>query len=254
MEIDWIYISYLVIGFFAVLGFFRGWWKEAMTSVALALLIVLLQQPTWAAAVVDLLNQAIATGLNLAARVAPIPFEVPQIEAGRPSTWLIILLALLGLSAFIGRLILPGTANRLPGQYYAVNPIGRLLGGLLGGINGFLVLGLVREYIDGRALPGRTPPETTISLAGGSSFGTASQTLSIQAVNLPTFTILDSYVPWLIIGLGFLILFAAVWTRVRIVSKAGAGRKIAYTPPYGYTSTTVDRKKPPPSLGDFFKV
>ena len=254
MEIDWIFISYLVIGFFAFFGFFRGWWKEAMTSVALALLIVLLQQPTWAATVVDLLNQAIATGLDLAGRVVTVPFVTPQIEASRPSTWLIILLVLLGLSAFLGRLILPGTANRLPGQYYAVAPIGRLLGGLLGGVNGFLILGLVREYIDGRALPGRTPPETAISLAGSSSFGTASQTLSIQAVNLPTFTILDSYVPWLIIGLGFMILFAAVWTRVRVVSKPGAGRKIAYTPPYGYTANTVDRKKPPPTFGDIFKI
>ncbi|MCB0155135.1 MAG: hypothetical protein KDF65_10095, partial [Anaerolineae bacterium] len=196
----------------------------------------------------------LALVLELAGRVIDIPFETPQIEAGRPSTWLIILLVLLGLSAFLGRLVLPGTANRLPGQYYAVTPIGRLLGGLLGGVNGFLILGLVREYIDGRALPGRTPPETTISLAGSSSFGTASQTLSIQAVNLPNFTILDSYVPWLIIGLGFMILFAAVWTRIRIDSKPGAGRKITYTPPYGYTANTVERKKAPPSLGDFLKL
>ncbi|MCB0154462.1 MAG: hypothetical protein KDF65_06650, partial [Anaerolineae bacterium] len=77
-----------------------------MTSVALAVLIVLLQQPAWAATVIDLLNQALALVLELAGRVIDIPFETPQIEAGRPSTWLIILLVLLGLSAFLGRLLL----------------------------------------------------------------------------------------------------------------------------------------------------
>ena len=246
MEIDWIYISYLVIGFFAFVGFYRGWWKEALTSLTLALLLILLQQPSWATTVVDYLNQIIATVVNLLSNIVAIPFEVPQIEAGRASTWVILLVILLGVSAFLGRLILPTTASRTPGQYYTVSPIGRLLGATLGGVNGFLILGLVREYIDGRALPGRTPPETSLSLAGGSSFGTASQTLSIQAVNLPTFTILDSYVPWLIIGLGLLIFGAALWTRVRVESRAGAGRRITYTSPYGYKPLDVYPKPPPP--------
>jgi hypothetical protein len=45
---------------------------------------------------------------------------------------------------------------------------------------------------------------------------------------------LDSYIPWLIVGVGFLILLAVLWTRIRVVRKAGAGTKIEYVPPLGY--------------------
>ena len=69
----------------------------------------------------------------------------------------------------------------------------------------------------------------------------ASSTLAIQAVNLPSVTILDSYLPWLIIGLGILLLFVAIKTRVNIVSN-NDGRKIEDQAPYGYKRYD---KKPP---------
>jgi hypothetical protein len=45
---------------------------------------------------------------------------------------------------------------------------------------------------------------------------------------------LDSYIPWVIIIIGFLTLLAVLWARIRWITKQGAGSKIVYVPPYGY--------------------
>lgn len=248
MQIDWTLLSYIVIGFFAVLGFFRGWWKEAITAFLLALLVLLLQNPDWAQTVIDWLNRVIvaaATFLNTLVGFPDDPQTFFQLDDGRPGTWLGILVFMLGLSALISWLFLPGAASKRPSIFYTVTLIGRVLGLLMGGINGFLIISLVREYLDGRSLPGNTPLETEITAQGGSSFGPALSTLTIQAVNLPTTTILDSYIPWLIIVGGFLILLIALWSRVKWVTKAGAGSRIEYTPPYGYKPVELARPSPP---------
>lgn len=250
MQIDWMTLSYLVIGFFAVLGFFRGWWKEAVTAFLLALLVLLLQQPEWAQWIIDWLNKGIAAILSFLADLigfTTTPDAVFQLDTSRSSTWLGILFLTLGLSALIARFFLPGTTSHAPSKYYTVTLIGRVLGVLMGGVNGFLVINLVREYLDGRNLPGNTSLQTEIILQGGSSSAPPLSTLSIQAVNLPSATILDSYIPWLIIGGGFLILLAILWSRIKVVTKAGAGTKIEYMPPYGYKPFPIEPKpKPPP--------
>src|SRR6185503_13202149 len=126
MQIDWTIISYLVIGFFAVIGFFRGWWKEAITTFLLALLVLLLQQPDWAQKIIDWLNQGIAVALSFVATnfgFVPTTDTTFQLDAGRASTWFVILFIILGLSALIARFFLPGTTSKIPSQYYAVGPI-----------------------------------------------------------------------------------------------------------------------------------
>ena len=249
MQIDWTILSYIVIGFFAVLGFFRGWWKEAITAFFLALLVLLLQNPDWAQTVIDWLNRLIvaaATFLNTLVGFPADPQTFFQLDASSPGTWLSILVFMWGLAALIGWLFLPGTTNKIPSKYYAVTFIGRILGVLLGGINGFLIISLVREYLDGRSLPGNTTLPTEITAQGGSSYGPTLPTLTIQAVNLPSTTILDSYIPWLIIAGGFILIVIALWSRIRVVRKAGAGSKIEYTPPYGYKPVELQKQSPRP--------
>jgi hypothetical protein len=244
MAIDWMVVTYLVVGFFALVGLFRGWWKEAITTFVLVLLITLLQRPDFALWLVNLINSAIAWVWEFVVNLLNLtslggPFQLDPTSAG---TWIVILILALGFAALVSRLTLPSGTNRLPGSYYEVGLMGRLLGILLGALNGFLILNLVREYLDGRALPGSTPPETELAVSGASVYGAASNTLTIQAVNLPSTTILDSYLPWLIIGLGFLIIFAVLRTRIRVLSKNG-GRKVVYTSPYGYRPVAVDAVK-----------
>ncbi|HXW00881.1 MAG TPA: hypothetical protein VEC93_20875 [Anaerolineae bacterium] len=203
----------------------------------LALLVLLLQQPEWAQWLIDQINKVITTVLSFMDNLfdfIDIAEENFQLDASQASTWLLILVLTLGLSALIARFFLPGTASKLPSRYYTVTPLGRVLGFLLGAVNGFLIINLVREYLDGRNLPGSTALPTEITSQGGSSSAPPLSTLSIQAVNLPSATILDSYIPWLIVGVGFLILLAVLWTRIRVVRKAGVGTKIEYVPPLGY--------------------
>ncbi len=250
MQIDWMTLSYLVIGFFAFIGFFKGWWKEAITLCLLTLLVLLLQYPEWAQQIVDWINSGITAIWPYLTSIFSFidTTTVFQLDASRASTWLAILFLLLGFSAFLARLFLPGTTSKIPSNYYTVLPIGRVLGLLIGGVNGFLFINLVREYLDGRSLPGSSTLQTEISVAGGSSFAPAASNLSIQAVNLPSVTILDSYIPWLIIGAGILILAAAFLSRVKWVTKPGVGSKIDYVPPYGYQLFKVEKpaEKPKP--------
>jgi hypothetical protein len=189
--------------------------------------------------IVNALNWAIAKGWLFITGLLDLPTTGPiQLDPTWAGTWLLILLLALGLSGLIARMTLPGTTHRIPGVYYAVGFIGRLLGLLLGGLNGFLVLNLVREYLDGRALPGGAPPETEVAIAGTSAFGPASTNLSIQAANLPSLSILDSHLPWLVIGLGLLTFFAAIVNRVKLL-RSQAGTKIENRSPYGYQQLSV---------------
>ena len=94
MEINWMFLTYLTIGFFAFNGFFRGWWKEAITIIILAFLILLLQQPEWAQAIIDGINQVILVGWQFISGVTGLTLigEVFQIDASEGGTWLMILI------------------------------------------------------------------------------------------------------------------------------------------------------------------
>lgn len=247
MEINWTVVTYFVVGYFALAGFSRGWWKEAVTTSALAGLILLLQNPDWAQRLVDLINSLLATvwsyiptsitpvvnnGLETVFAVSTSGSSPIQIDASDPGTWLMILGLVVGASILFGRVTL---GNQPTGP-------GKALGVALGGLNGFLILSLVREYLDGRALPGQTVPESEITLAGTSSFGPAASGLSIQFTGLPDVTILDSFVPWLAMGIGLLFLVSVLKTRLEIAS-SGDGKKLqTKIPPY-YKSPA---KKPKP--------
>jgi hypothetical protein len=135
----------------------------------------------------------------------------------------------------INRLLLPGGIRR-QGYAYSVTPIGAILGALIGGLNGFIIANLVLEYFTGRNLPGQAPP-TEIALSGGQTVAIPSSAAS----NFPDFTILDSYVPWVIIGLGFLLLVAVLRSRVGIRSRNGF-RRIDYRVPYGYEMVKYRRE------------
>lgn len=245
MNIDWLLLTYLIIGVFALLGFFRGWWKEAVTVLLLAVLVLLLQQPDWAEIIINTVNGLISSVWFLVEDLFSfLPDGGPiQFDAGSPGTWIMVLILFLGSAALVSRLALPDYHTGKKGTFYSVTIMGRLLGFFLGALNGFLFVSLIREYLDGRALPGTIPPQTEIVVASSSGFGPASANLSLQAVNLPNFTILDSYIPLVVIGIGLLIFFAALKSRVGVAISAQGG-KLESRSPYGYAMT---KKQPLPA-------
>jgi len=246
MELNWTVLTYFIIGLFALSGFFKGWWKEAIVTILLAVLVFLLQNPAIAQTVIALFNEILATLWNFiptnfqpavdstleAAFAIDTQGRALQANPADPGTWLIILIIVLAVGILFGRSSLPNSVRKPVGVAYSVTPMGGLLGGLLGGLNGFIIINLVREYLDGRNLP-LGGPATEIAMAGGRTGSVASSGVAIQAIEVPNFTILDSFLPWIIIGLGLLILLSVIRSRVGLHSKNGY-RKINTKVPYGY--------------------
>jgi hypothetical protein len=230
MQINWTLITCVVVVFFAWSGYARGWWKEAITTAFLTILVLLLQHPDWAQSLINginrmintvwgfipssiqtLINDVLETFLGVSTGGGPI-----QASASDPGTWIIILILFMMVSTLLGRVAF---SNR-------PTPLGGFFGALIGGVNGFLVLNLVREYLDGRALPGQTVPPSEIIQAGTSAFGPSDPTISIQATNLPDLTILDSVIPYIIVGAGLFLAIAVIKTRVALKTNKEGGRKI----------------------------
>jgi hypothetical protein len=241
--INWTVLAWLVIGLFALAGFFKGWWKEAITTIFLGILVFFLQVPDLAQMFVDLINLVISItwqilpdfALDFLETVLGIGIggATPKIEAGSTQTWLIILTVFIGLAILIGRLSLPGSGRRAAiYSGYVVTLGGSLLGALLGALNGWLIISLVRSYLDGRNLPGGS--ETA---AIGMAMPPSDQVV-IQAVDVPNATILDGFLPWLFVAIGLVVLLFAIRSRVVILEDKGF-RRVEYRPPLGYKKSKI---------------
>jgi hypothetical protein len=238
MQLDWTSLTFAVIALFALSGFFKGWWKEAITTMFLVVLLFLLKNPTIAATLIDWVNQ----GTEWFWKFIPgslLPTiegvfgltagDVPVINASDPSTWLIIMIFFIAASIIISRYSLPDYGH---GSGYEVRPIASIFGGLLGGLNGFIVMGLIGQYMSGTNLPGggsKLPVD--ISVAGVAD---ASNYIFFRVSNLSTFTLLDSYLPWILMILGVAVFVAAIKTRVYYTSDKKGYRQISVKSPYGY--------------------
>ncbi len=241
MQVNWMIVTYFVVGFFAIAGFSKGWWREALTTVTLAFLLFLLRQPEIALDLVEFVNGLVVTTWNF----IPLSFQItlrdiintifdldniggpPQLDPTSSGSWMIILAVMIAFSIMLSRRWLVDGVPTTQGS---------LLGLLIGGVNGFITLGLIREYLDGRSLPGSAGPATEIVLAGSSGVAPASSALSLQATNLPSFTVLDSIIPWFIIAIAILFVISMFRTRVFIDGNSQIGRKISYrTPPLYYS-------------------
>ncbi len=237
VNLDWTTLTLAVIAIFALAGFFRGWWKEAISTGFLVFMLLLLQNPSLAQTVINLVNTIIeALGGVVPASLLPT-FEsvfgiqsgrIPVIDASAAGTWLIALMFVMVVSTLFARYTLAG---------HDASPVGSILGGLLGGFNGFVFMGLIREYLDGRSLPGVDqsalvlPSEIAQNTAGRA---VASSGVAVTATNLPNVTILDSYIPWVLIIVGVGVLLMAFKNRVGYKKSDKGFRKIYIKQPYGY--------------------
>lgn len=232
MEVNWTTLSLFIIGFFVLIGFFRGWWKEAITTAFLTVLVFLLAYPSMAESLINGINKVVALVWGWVPDslqqsmidLFSIKIVPPQLDANSSTTWMVILIVMLAISIIIGRFSLSGSG-------YQVRPLGSIFGGLLGGLNGFILMGLVTAYLQGTTLPGGGPPATEISAQSGTAV--ASSGVSIQAFNLPNFTLDQSFLPYLIMIIGLAVFIMAMRNRVNLVSKDGY-RSVKAKPPYGY--------------------
>jgi hypothetical protein len=241
MQIDWTALTLAVIALFAISGFFKGWWKEAVTTAFFAFLLFLLQSSDAADMFIGLINSVIAfiwriipdSLLSVVENVIGVAAgEVPALDASDPSTWIIMMVFFMLAAIIVGRFTLRSDGNK---ARYEPGPIGSLLGGLLGGLNGFIFMGLIREYLSGRNLPGGETAALTAGAvtADGGNVATAMSEVTIQAVNIPAYTITDSFLPWVLMLFGAGVLVMALTSRTGVSNKNGY-RRIQTKTPYGY--------------------
>lgn len=220
ITIDFQTFLLMAVGIFGLVGFLRGWWKEAITTGLLVLLVMMLQNPNIAQSLTDAINQVFRLIATLFTAGTLEPVQLAQtastvqpavvINPGSFEFYVGLLIILIILSYFVGN---AGIGNNV------MTPFARLFGGILGLLNGFIILSLAREYILGRYLPG----------TGISAAASVPDNVTVTIANVPETTLMEGFTPWLIIIGGLMVLSLALGTRV----KYDKG-KFVQQPPIGY--------------------
>jgi len=147
MTIDYKIIMYMVIGLFGMVGVMRGWKREALTTFLLLLLMVLLTQPALGQQIVALANKlarlviiAVKGGLDFE-RMARVASDVkpPITDENAYSFFTFLIIGMVIISYGLGRITFK----------QEVSGLNMLLGGVLGGFNGFLILSLLVRFLFG---------------------------------------------------------------------------------------------------------
>lgn len=212
INIDFEIFFYMVVALFGLVGFQRGWWKEAITTGLLVFLLFLLQRPTLAATIIDLINGLIERLITSDVFSATGAIDPPStIDPGQSQFYIILLVVLILGSYFYGRKTLAGSPNPTSGS--------QLIGGILGLANGFITLSLVKEYILRRFLPD----------SGVSAAAAVPTELTFTVSNVPKTGITEGMTVWIIIFVGALLFLYALSTHYK-VEKA----KVKVLAPPGY--------------------
>ncbi len=209
VTMDYMVLMWMVIILFGLVGYYRGWWKEGLTTGFLTILVILLQFPGLAEAIIKTINKLIklvyivlkARSLDIEriAEVARQTGEPPiTIDPTAKETYIFALVVVLAVSYIVGRVTI---------SKKAIGPslLGALFGVIFGLLNGFTVISLVREYVVGRYLPGAT--ETVRAQAATAT------TISLTVKDMPMPSIMEGLAPWLIVSIGAVALFAVLATR-----------------------------------------
>jgi hypothetical protein len=238
LTVDFDLLLAIVVGLFALTGFLRGWWREGVTTILLLALVVFLTQPELVTTIIEFINKQLTliglivetkgdldlTALQAAAATAAPPFEL---DPSNRNLYVALLVGLVLLSYFGSRLTLPSAAR--PGVSYEPSMGARLVGGVLGAFNGFVVVNLIIEYVVGRLIP-----ETGVSTATA-----APSALSVQVANVPPETVFSGSLLWIIIVGGAFVMLFTLGSRIQDVGLGG----IKSRAPLGYAKIVLEPKK-----------
>jgi hypothetical protein len=216
IDIDYNTLIIVIIALFALSGYLRGWWREGITTVFLVLLVIFLTQPELAQRIIEFINSLIkmlsivvqtrgsfeASAISAAAETPP-PIVL---DPNDRSLYVIILVVMVLLAYFTSRITL---GNR------TISFGARIFGGILGAVNGFIVVNLVKEFIVGRFFPG----------TGVSAQAAAPSTLSVSISDVPPGSVFTDAPLLLIIGIGVVVVALILANRL-----TRTGRRV----PWGY--------------------
>jgi hypothetical protein len=179
LPIEYSDLLILILAIFAFVGIMRGWYKEGITSLFTSALAILVWKPEWANEIIEKVNDLIKLILIfVGARGSLDPSTLAAqtvdsdllIDPNSYRLYMVITVALLIISYFVGEATFKGR----------VTPLSRLLGGLFGTFNGFVILSLVRQYF-------------LNYLRSKNEFYVVSDELSIRMTEVPTSSIFAGY-------------------------------------------------------------
>jgi hypothetical protein len=196
-------ILYMVMGLFALVGFFRGWLKEGVTTFFLGLLTIILTNPELAKTIFGYINGIIKLfwtfleaggSLDMGVLSATAATVEPPIylDPENHRLYVGVLILLVALSYVTGKFTITAP----------ISPLSRLLGGILGLFNGFLAMSLAREYLMGLFLE----PEPITAQA-------IPEQVSIQITGMPRQSLLIGYFPMILVAVA-LAMFALVLASI----------------------------------------
>lgn len=147
LPIEYSDVITLILAIFAFVGVMRGWYKEGITSLFVAALAILVWRPELAREVVNVINGIIKLVVSFFnARLSLDPSKLSAaaqevepdllLDPYSYRLYIIVMVGLLVVSYFVGEANFKGK----------VTPLGRLLGGLLGLFNGFVIATLLKQY------------------------------------------------------------------------------------------------------------
>lgn len=145
LPIDYSDLLVLVLAIFGIIGVMRGWYKEALTTLAVAMLAILVWQPSIAEEIVGVVNKVIALltmfiragfSLDMGKIAAQTVDPDSLLDPNSYQLYMVVTAVLLVASYLVGDLSFKGR----------MTPLGRLLGGLLGLCNGYVIVSLLRQY------------------------------------------------------------------------------------------------------------
>jgi uncharacterized membrane protein required for colicin V production len=212
VSIDYTQLSTIMIFLFVAVGFFRGFAREVFTSIVLLALNYLIVNPSIARTLMDWANTFIklpAVVVNNPSAITSAQTLASAYSAATPvitddNSYLFFLLILIAL--LFGSYLLGGKAI---GQE-AISPLSRILGGVLGFLNGSMIVSLAKDYMMGNFLK-----TTTTTAATAQSV--MPQTLAFEVNNVPAQPALTSTMTLLFIGAGvFVVLMIVVSERFKV--------------------------------------
>lgn len=162
----------LVLAIFAFVGIMRGWYREGITSIFTMVLAVLVWKPTVAHKIIEWINDMIKFVIVLfKAKGSLDPTQLAAqsvspdllLDPDSYKLYVVITVILIVISYFVGESSFKGK----------VTPLSRLLGGLLGLFNGFVLLSLIKQYM-------------LNTLRAKGAMVTASNELTIRLTEVPT--------------------------------------------------------------------
>lgn len=172
LPIEYSDLVMLFLFVFAVVGLMRGWYKEGITSFFVAVLAVLVWRPSLAQQIIDIVNDLLKliimffkSGFSLQPQSLMSQQVDPDmlLDPNSYRLYIIVTVVLIAVSYVIGEATFKDK----------MTPLGRLLGGVLGAFNGYVILSLGKQYLLNH-------------LQSKNAFVAQSNQLSIEMANVPT--------------------------------------------------------------------